>query len=148
MNTKTHPEKGVFLTIGQVSKLAGVNRETLRYYEREGIIYPPARKDSGYRIYSLDTVKRIRFIKRAQGLGFSLRDIMELMALQNDAQGATCREVKQYTQDKVKTIEKKLANLKRMRSMLRELITVCDEENPISACPILDAFEEELNDED
>ena len=148
MNTETHPDKEVFLTIGQVAKLAGVNRETLRYYEREGIIDMPARKDSGYRIYPADTVKRIHFIKRAQVLGFSLKEIMELMALRNDAKGATCRDVKQYAQDKVKTIEKKLADLKRMRSRLRELIAICDEENSISACPILDAFEEELIDED
>lgn len=71
MNTETNPEKEVFLTIGQVSKLAGVNRETLRYYEREGIIEPPERRDSGYRIYPPSIVKRIRFIKRAQRLGFS-----------------------------------------------------------------------------
>ncbi len=148
MNTETHPEKEVFLTIGQVSKLAGVNRETLRYYEREGIIEQPERKDSGYRIYPPSIVKRIRFIKRAQGLGFSLKEINELMALRNDAEDATCRDVKQYAQDKVKTIEKKLADLKRMRARLVELIAVCNEENSISACPILDAFEEEPSNED
>jgi len=148
MNTKIYPEKEDALTIGEVSRLARVNRETLRYYEREGIIDLPARKDSGYRIYPLDTVKRIRFIKRAQTLGFSLKEIMEMLTLRNDAKGATCRDVKQYAQDKVKTIEKKLADLKRMRSRLRELIAVCDEENSLNACPILDAFEEGSNNED
>jgi Hg(II)-responsive transcriptional regulator len=148
MNTRIHPEKEDALTIGEVSRLAGVNRETLRYYEREGIIDPPSRKDSGYRIYPLDTVKRIRFIKRAQTLGFSLKEIMDMLALRNDAQDATCRDVKQYAQDKVKTIEKKLADLKRMRSRLRDLIAVCDEENSVNACPILDAFEEGSNNED
>jgi MerR family transcriptional regulator, copper efflux regulator len=148
MNTKIYPERENALTIGEASRLAGVNRETLRYYEREGIIDLPARKDSGYRIYPLHTVKRIRFIKRAQTLGFSLKEIIELMALRNDAQGATCRDVKQYAQDKVKTIEKKLADLTRMRSRLRELIAVCDEENSLNACPILDAFEEGSNNED
>lgn len=147
MSTQTHSDKDFFLTIGQVAKLAGVNRETLRYYEREGIIEPPERKDSGYRIYPEDTVKRIRFIKRAQALGFSLKEIMELMALRNDAKGATCSNVKQYAQDKVKTIEKKLTDLKRMRSRLLELIAICEEENSLNACPILDAFEEESNDE-
>jgi Hg(II)-responsive transcriptional regulator len=148
MNIKNYPEKQDALTIGEVSRLAGVNRETLRYYEREGIIDLPERKDSGYRVYPLETVKRIRFIKRAQTLGFSLKEIMELMALRNDAKGATCRDVKQYAQDKVKTIEKKLADLKQMRGRLRELIALCDEENSLNACPILDAFEEGSNNED
>lgn len=148
MNTKTYPEKNVFLTIGQVSKLAGVNRETLRYYEREGIIEQPKRKDSGYRIYPQSIVKRLRFIKRAQGLGFSLKEINELMTLRNDAKVAKCSEVKQYAQDKVKTIETKLKDLKRIRKRLMELIAICDEENSIRACPILDAFEGELNNED
>jgi DNA-binding transcriptional MerR regulator len=94
MNVKSYSEKEDALTIGQVSRLAGVNRETLRYYGREGIIDPPARRDSGYRIYPSDTVKRIRFIKRAQTLGFSLKEIMEMLALRKDAQGATCRDVK------------------------------------------------------
>ncbi|MFI5323349.1 MAG: MerR family transcriptional regulator [Thermodesulfobacteriota bacterium] len=141
-------EKELFLTIGQVAKLARVNRETLRYYEREGIIGLPARKDSGYRIYSLETVKRICFIKRAQTLGFSLKEIMELLALRNDARVATCRDIKQYAKGKVKTIEKKLADLKWIRSRLRELIAICDEENSLNACPILDAFEEGANNED
>lgn len=147
MNTETYPEREVPLTIGQVAKLAGVNRETLRYYEREGIIEQPERKDSGYRIYPPSIVKRIRFIKRAQELGFSLKEISELMALRNDTEDATCRDVKQYAQDKVKVIEKKLADLKRMRTRLVELVAVCNEENPINTCPILDAFEEEQNDE-
>jgi len=148
MNTKTYPEKNDFLTIGQVSKLAGVNRETLRYYEREGIIGPPERKDSGYRIYPPSIVTRLRFIKRAQGLGFSLKEISELMALRSDFKDATCREVKQYAQDKVKTIEKKLNDLRRIRKRLMELTAVCNEENPLNACPILDAFEEGSNNED
>jgi len=147
MNTKIYPEREDVLTVGEVSRLAGVNRETLRYYEREGIIDMPKRKDSGYRIYTLETVKRIRFIKRAQTLGFSLKEIMELMALRNDAQDAKCRDVKEYAQDKVKTIEKKLADLKQMHSRLLELIAVCDEENSLNTCPILDAFEEESNNE-
>lgn len=147
MDTKTYAKKNDFLTIGQASKLAGVNRETLRYYEREGIIEPPERKDSGYRIYPPTIVKRLRFIKRAQGLGFSLKEISELMALRNDAQVAKCSEVKQYAQNKVESIENKLKDLKRIRKRLMELIAVCDEENPLNICPILDAFEEESSDE-
>ena len=148
MDTKTYTKRNDFLTIGQASKLAGVNRETLRYYEREGIIEPPERKDSGYRIYPPTIVKRLRFIKRAQGLGFSLKEISELIALRSDLKGATCREVKQYAQDKVKTIEKKLYDLRQIRKRLKELIAVCDEENPLNTCPILDAFEEGTSDED
>lgn len=148
MSTKNYSEIEDTLTIGQVSNLAGVNRETLRYYERKGIIDLPARKDSGYRIYPLETVKRIRFIKRAQTLGFSLKEITELIALQNNADGAICRDVKKYAKDKVKKIEMKLADLNQMHSRLRELIAVCDEGNSLSACPILDAFEVGSKNED
>lgn len=142
MTAKTDIQREKVLTIGEVSRLAGVNRETLRYYEREGVIEPPVKNDSGYRIYPPDAVKRIRFIKRAQELGFSLKEITELMALQNNVRDATCRDVKQYAVDKAETIEKKIADLQQMRSQLLELIASCDEDYALDACPILNAFEE------
>jgi len=148
MNIKADTKGQKFFTIGKVSGLADVNRETLRYYEREGIIDKPQKNDSGYRIYPPETVKQIRFIKRAQQLGFSLKEITELMALQNDAQNATCHDVKQYAVDKVNTMEQKIEDLKQMRSRLLELIASCDEEKSLDTCPILDAFGEETNYED
>ncbi len=148
MNIENRNARDALLTIGQVSRLAGVNRQTIRYYEREGIIEPPRRKDSGYRIYDSGIVRRIRFIKRAQTLGFTLKEINELLALRNDAPEINCRDVKQYALDKVKSVEKKLADLGRIRVILLELIAVCDEQNSINSCPIMDAFEGDNKNED
>lgn len=148
MNIENRNARDALLTIGQVSRLAGVNRQTIRYYEREGIIEPPRRKDSGYRIYDSGIVRRIRFIKRAQTLGFTLKEINELLALRNDAPKINCRDVKQYALDKVKSVEKKLADLGRIRVILLELIAVCDEQNSINSCPIMDAFEGDNKNED
>lgn len=148
MKIENREGQNSLLTIGQVSKLAGVNRQTIRYYEREGIIESPKRKDSGYRIYDAGIVKRIRFIKRAQTLGFTLKEINELLAFRNDTPNITCRDVKRYAQEKVKSIEKKLADLERIRVILLELIGVCEAQNAINSCPIMDAFEEENNNED
>lgn len=129
------------MKIGDVSKLTGVPRGTIRYYEELKLIESPGRTDAGYRNYSRKVIKELRFIKRAQELGFSLREITELMALQNNIRNATCRDVKQYAIDKVEMIEKKIADLKQIRSRLLELIASCEDENSLEVCPILDAFE-------
>lgn len=135
------------MKIGDVSKLTGVPRGTIRYYEKLNLIEYPERTDSGYRNYSSRVIKEIRFIKRAQELGFSLKEITELMSLKNDVQNTRCHEVKQYALDKVTMIEKKLEDLKLIRNRLLELISSCEEENSLEVCPILDAFEEGSNSE-
>ncbi len=127
------------LTIGQVAQHAGVNRETLRYYEREGLIDLPNRRESGYRAYSPEVVRQVRFIKRAQELGFSLTEIKELLALTlNNPED--CQEVKKMTEQKVADIESKLRDLERMRKQLLILFNACNGQKPMEECLILKAF--------
>ncbi len=128
------------LTIGRVAREAGVNRETLRYYERTGLIPKPARTHSGYRSYSPDTVTRIRFIRHAKELGFSLHEISELLSLRMDS-SAPCAEVRERAERKIRYIEGKIAELRRMKRALTELANSCPGSGPSSECPILEALE-------
>lgn len=130
------------LSIGQVARQAGVGVETIRFYEREGLIEEPARRISGYRQYSEQVVKRIHFIKRAQRLGFSLKEITELLLLRVDAQ-TTCEEVKQRTDAKIAEVERKLVELQRMRQALLQVASLCTGQGPASACPMLDALDQQ-----
>ena len=128
------------LTIGQLAKKANVNLETIRYYERRGLIPEPPRSVSGYRQYSADDLQRTRFIKRAQALGFSLKEIEELLTLRVEP-GTTCGEVKARVQAKIKDVEKRIADLEHMQAALLRLSKRCTGRGPASKCPIL----EELN---
>jgi len=134
----TAPEQQV-MTIGQVAKLAGTGIETIRFYEREGLIDEPPRRESGYRQYTLDVVTRLAFIKRAQELGFSLKEISELLALKLHPE-ASCAEVKQRAEAKVTDIETKIRDLQRMKKALMGLIGSCVSSQPVTECPILEAF--------
>lgn len=128
------------LTIGQVAKQAQVNIETIRYYERRGLVPEPPRRESGYRQYSPDTVARIKFIKRAQELGFSLKEIQELLALRVDPV-MTSADIKRRAEAKLADIDAKLRDLKRMKTALMKLTAACRGRGPTSECPILDALE-------
>lgn len=128
------------LTIGQVSKRTGVGVETLRYYEREGLVEEPPRRASGYRQYPESVVQRVHFIKRAQQLGFSLKEIAELFALRVDPT-TPARLVKQRATAKLADIECKIEDLLRVKRALERLTDLCTGQGPISACPILDALE-------
>jgi len=128
------------LTMGQVAKQAGVGVETVRFYERKGLIQEPPRRDSGYRQYPPEAVRRIRFIKRAQELGFSLKEITELLSLRVDPH-TTCRDVKRRTEAKIANVDEKLADLQRIKKALTELSAACSGTGPTSQCPILDALE-------
>jgi MerR family mercuric resistance operon transcriptional regulator len=130
------------LTIGQVAKRAGVGVETVRFYERQGLLEEPARRESGYRQYSQDVVSRLRFIKRAKELGFSLKEIKELLVLRVDP-ATTCREVKEQAKAKIADIESKIASLLRMKEALVRLAASCRGQGPTSECPILDALDRE-----
>ncbi len=130
------------LTIGQVAKQAGVNVETVRYYERQGLIPEPPRRASGYRQYSTDFVKRIRFIKRAQTLGFSLKEITELLDFRIEHDTA-CDEVRIRAEQKVASIDEKIRTLERMKEVLDELIIACHHREPTSDCPILATLDSE-----
>lgn len=127
------------LTIGQVAIRGGVNVETIRYYERQGLIPPPPRRESGYRQYPEDTVNRVRFIKRAQELGFSLKEVAELLSLRIGPD-ATCGDVKKLADVKIAEIGGKIQSLERMRDALTRLVETCDENRQAEECPILWAF--------
>lgn len=128
------------MKIGTVAKKAGVHIETVRYYERRGIIEEPERRDSGYRIYDGDTVRRIRFIKKAQELGFSLAEIETLLSLRTQ-QKANCNQVKSEAEAKIIDVDKKINELQRIRTALLDLIDSCKGDGPLSDCPILDAMD-------
>ena len=134
------------LTIGQVAKRAGVNVETIRFYEREGLIGKPERSASGYRQYGSEVVRRIRFVQRAKELGFSLREVGELLSLRV-ARGQTCANVRARTIGKIEDIDRKISELERMRAALEKLSASCVGRGPLSECPILDALEEQGDDD-
>jgi MerR family mercuric resistance operon transcriptional regulator len=127
------------LTIGQVAKGGGVNIETIRYYERQGLIPPPPRRESGYRQYPEDTVNRVRFIKRAQELGFSLKEVAELLSLRV-VPDTTCGDVKKMADGKIAEIEGKIHSLEKMRDALARLVETCEKNRQAEECPILWAF--------
>jgi MerR family mercuric resistance operon transcriptional regulator len=128
------------LTIGQLAKSAHVNRETIRYYERRALIPKPYRRESGYREYSEDTVKRIEFIKHTKELGFSLKEIHELLSLKLDPK-TPCSKVKNKAEGKIADIEEKVKTLQRMRKALVRLTRACSGKGPVVECPILEALE-------
>ena len=108
------------MTIGQVAKLAGVGVETIRFYEREGLLNKPKRKESGYRLFGADVVNRIRFIKSVKELGFSLKEIRELLFLRVDSRG-TATEVKKRVDSKIDQIDRRIQDLRKVRNGLAQL---------------------------
>jgi Hg(II)-responsive transcriptional regulator len=127
------------LSVGQVAKRAGVGVETVRFYERQGLLDEPARKESGYRQYGDDAVAVLRFIRRAKELGFTLNEIKGLLALRLDG-SATRSDVREQATAKVGGIEAKIRDLQRMRDALSGLIATCHGDGPATGCPILEAL--------
>jgi len=130
------------LTIGQVAEQSGVGVETVRFYEREGLLEAPARKASGYRQFDQQVVGRIQFIRRAKELGFTLKEIKELLQLKL-APSTNCAEVKGRAEDKIADIETRIDSLTRMKRALVKLTKACSGNGPTTQCPILDALEPE-----
>jgi MerR family copper efflux transcriptional regulator len=128
------------MTIGKLAQQAGVAVDTVRYYERTGLLPEPLRRESGYRAYSADTVKRLRFIRRAKALGFTLQEISELLALA--APRADVRKVKRAAQVKLDLLDDKIAELERIRGGLRQLVAHCPGHGESADCPILNALHE------
>ena len=128
------------LTTGQLAQKAHVNVETIRYYERRRLLPEPPRRESGYRQYSQEDVTRIRFIRRAQELGFSLTEISELLDLRVNTTH-TCQDVKRRTEIKIIDIEQKIDTLQQMKQALVKLAAICQGgESPTTECPILEAM--------
>lgn len=130
------------LTIGELARRGGVNLETVRYYERKGLLPKPPRNSSGYRAFPEDAVRRILFIKQAQELGFSLKEIGELLALRI-ASGSTRADVRERAAAKIAGIEEKIGTLRSMKMALERLTATCCGDGAASDCPILESLSSE-----
>lgn len=127
--------------VGQLAKEAGFNVETIRYYEKLKLLPKPKRRESRYRIYNDTDLKRLLFIKRAKELGFTLKEIKELLELKIDSR-AKCGDVKHLTEHKLKDIDNRISDLKKIRKVLMKLIEQCvNEEVSSDECPILESIE-------
>ena len=122
------------MTIGQVAARADVHVETIRYYQRLGLVDEPPRPLGGIRHYDEKTVARLRFIKRAQHLGFTLDEVRNLLALED---GQSCRETRVLAEKKLGVIEQRLVDLRRMQKLLKTLIGECDSGKRPRSCPII-----------
>lgn len=129
------------LTIGEVARGADIGVETVRFYEREGLIAEPPRRQSGYRQYPPDTIRRLRFIRRAKDLGFTLKEIGELLDLRVDPK-RNCTDIRVLAKAKMANVEAKMLDLARIQAALSRLVRVCRGNGPTSVCPILDALDE------
>lgn len=126
------------LTIGALSELTGVNIETIRYYERIGLLPPPRRTEGRHRLYDRDLTRRLQFVRRARELGFSIEEIRALLRLV-DRGGLGCGEAKDITDHHLADIRGKLADLKKLERVLGRLATACAE-NVLPQCPLLEAL--------
>jgi Cu(I)-responsive transcriptional regulator len=128
------------MTVGELAKRADVGIETIRYYEKQGLLDQPVRKESGYRLYDDDTVHALQFIRRAKELGFTLKQIKSLMALPLQT-GIPRSEVRQQAIEKVAEIDAKIADLSKMRDSLRMLVDQCHGNGSVDGCPIMNALQ-------
>lgn len=127
------------LKIGEIAERAQVNLQTVRYYEKRALVPKPPRTYSNYRMYPEDTVRRVRFIKHAQELGFTLNEIKELLSLRA-APKTRCAHVRERAEAKVQDINLKIRTLQGMRKALTKLIAECSGDGPATECPILEAL--------
>ncbi len=134
MTTKISPS----LTIGRLAKQAGVNVETIRYYQKRGLIQEPEKPAFGYRYYPIETISRIHFIKRAKNLGFTLQEIGVLLKLGD----GNCLETRELARQKLALIEKRINDLQSISQVLRDLIKSCESQKTSETCPIISALVE------
>ena len=130
------------LTIGHLAKEAGVNLETVRYYERRGLLPKPPRSASGYRLFPSDAARRLRFIRRAQELGFSLKEIRELLSLRV-SRTTTSRDIRARAETRTADIDAKIKSLESIKRTLRKLTNLCEGCVPVAECPILESLDRE-----
>lgn len=129
------------MSIGALSKQSGVGIETIRYYERIGLLTPLERKTSGYRVFNNDSYKTLRFLKHAQALGFSLAEIKDLLKLRANKE-SRCEGVQARASKHLQDVEGKIKNLESIQAVLSKLIRQCRSKKTSDSCPILDCFEE------
>ncbi|MGH7467267.1 MAG: MerR family DNA-binding protein [Longimicrobiales bacterium] len=127
------------LTVGALARAAGVGVQTIRFYERQGLLEEAPRSSSGYRWFGEDAVNRLRFVRRAQELGFTLREIRELIALQED-QLADCADVDRAAAGKLDDINRRIADLQRMKGALEDLMQSCTRRGPVAHCAIIECL--------
>jgi Hg(II)-responsive transcriptional regulator len=132
------------MRIGELARQAGVGVETVRFYEREGLLNAPPRRESGYREYSAESLLRLRFIRHAKALGFSLPEIQELLALRRSK--TACTDIQQLIRTKMEDVRQKIRSLKRIKNLLEELAASCVVASGAGECPVLDVLER-LDDE-
>lgn len=130
-------------SIGQLARTASTGVETIRYYERRGLMPEPPRAASGYRRYPLDAADRLYFTQRGKRLGFTLEEIAGLLKLE---EGGDRARVKAFAEAKLEEIETRIADLEHMRASLRELTAHCSGEGPVAGCPIIEALNDTAND--
>ena len=129
-----------FLSIGQLAQRAGVGVETVRFYEREGLLEEPSRKPSGYRQYDEAVIDRLRFIRHAKELGFTLNEIKELLSLRASPR-ASCGDIRLKAEEKVHDIDEKIKALRSMKKALAKLVSECSGTGSVTDCPILSAMD-------
>ncbi len=132
-----------YMRIGELSKLAETNNETLRFYESKGLLEEPRRSDAGYRLYTKSDVQRVQFIMRARRMGFSLKEIDELLSMRVTKEESTCGEVKDLAEKKLVAIDGKIAELNRMKGALQQITDACcgGDESAVH-CTILNALDD------
>lgn len=130
------------LTIGKVATGAGVNIQTIRYYERRRLLEPAARRESGYRLYHRDALRKLRFIKNAQELGFSLEEIRSLLRLKSGP-AVSCGKVREKAAAHARAIRERIGRLQAMEKVLLKLVKTCQKRGRTGECPILASLEAE-----
>ncbi len=130
------------MRIGELSKNTGFQVETLRYYEKQGLIAPIGRTESGYREYNSDSLKQLHFIQQAKSVGFSLNEISELLTLRVERDQHSCGDVKTIAEQKLVQIESKISELNKMRDALHKISDACcGGTEPATSCTILNALD-------
>lgn len=142
VRTYTRGMEGI--STAEAAKRGGVGVETIRYYERHGLMPKASRTHSGYRVFGEDAVMRLRFIKHAQGLGFSLKEIKDLLSLRVKP-GSSCADVRRRAEAEIAEVDEKIRHLQAMREALSRLARSCSGQGPVSACTILQALNTEAS---
>jgi len=128
------------LNIGQVARQTGVTVEAVRFYEKQGLIAAPQRTNAGYRQYPVDAVKRVQFIQHAKEVGFTLKDIGELLALRQEPD-TSCADIKLRATQKIEEVDQKIHDLNRIRDALGRMVLKCSGRGELNECPILEELE-------